>query len=211
MATVTGTIYWYASAILKALNKEIDFDSDTIKVMLTTSAYAEDLEAHDYKNDVTNEVSGAGYTAGGATLSGKTITYIPDQSATAWAANTAYRIGSIRRPTTANGHIYRCVVAGTSGSTEPSWPTARGATVTDGTVTWAEAGQGYISLDAADTVWTNSTLVVRKAVIYDDTPPGDAAKPLLGILVLDSDATTSDGDLTLQWPVEGVLCIPYNM
>jgi len=78
MATVTGTIYWYASAILKAMNKEIDFDSDDIKVMLTTSSYAEDLETHDYKNDVTNEITGTGYTAGGAALTSKTATYVPD-------------------------------------------------------------------------------------------------------------------------------------
>jgi len=43
----------------------IDFDSDTFKVMLTTSAYSEDKGVHDFRNDVTNEVSGAGYTAGG--------------------------------------------------------------------------------------------------------------------------------------------------
>ena len=45
----------------------IDFDTDTFKVMLTTSSYAEDKDAHDFRNDVTNEVSGTGYTAGGNT------------------------------------------------------------------------------------------------------------------------------------------------
>lgn len=43
----------------------IDFDTDVFRVMLTTSAYAEDKDAHDFRNDVTNEVSGAGYAAGG--------------------------------------------------------------------------------------------------------------------------------------------------
>lgn len=46
----------------------IDFDTDTFKVMLTTSAYTEDKDAHDFRNDVTNEVSGPGYTAGGNTV-----------------------------------------------------------------------------------------------------------------------------------------------
>lgn len=45
----------------------IDFDTDTFKVMLTTSAYTEDKDAHDFRNDITNEVSGTGYTAGGNT------------------------------------------------------------------------------------------------------------------------------------------------
>ncbi len=43
----------------------IDFDTDTFKVMLTTSAYAENKDTHDFRDDVTNEVAGTGYTAGG--------------------------------------------------------------------------------------------------------------------------------------------------
>lgn len=43
----------------------IDFDTDSFKVMLTTSSYAEDKDAHDFRNDVTNEITGTGYTAGG--------------------------------------------------------------------------------------------------------------------------------------------------
>ena len=53
-----------------------------------------------------------------------------------WVGSTAYPIGSRRRPTTPNGYHYRVVVGGTSGSTQPTWPTTEGATVTDGTVTW---------------------------------------------------------------------------
>lgn len=43
----------------------IDFDTDTFKVMLTTSAYVENKDTHDFRDDVTNEVAGTGYTAGG--------------------------------------------------------------------------------------------------------------------------------------------------
>ena len=46
----------------------IDFDTDTFRVMLTTSGYTEDKDAHDFRNDVTNEVTGTGYTAGGPTV-----------------------------------------------------------------------------------------------------------------------------------------------
>jgi hypothetical protein len=45
----------------------IDLDTDTIKVMLTTSSYTENKDTHDRRDDVTNEVTGDGYTAGGAT------------------------------------------------------------------------------------------------------------------------------------------------
>lgn len=44
---------------------QIDFDTDTFRVLLTTSAYTPDKDSHDFRNDVTNEVAGAGYTAGG--------------------------------------------------------------------------------------------------------------------------------------------------
>jgi hypothetical protein len=66
----------YGKMFTALWNKEIDYDSDTINVMLTTSTYTPDQDVHDYKNDVTNEVaSGGGYSTGGATLANKTVTY----------------------------------------------------------------------------------------------------------------------------------------
>lgn len=53
----------------------VDWVGDTIKVALTTSSYSFDQDTHDMFDDVTNEVSGTGYTAGGATLASKTLTY----------------------------------------------------------------------------------------------------------------------------------------
>lgn len=52
----------------------IDLDTDTIKVMLTTSSYTPNQDTHDFKDDITNEVSSSGYTAGGAALANKTVT-----------------------------------------------------------------------------------------------------------------------------------------
>jgi hypothetical protein len=46
----------------------IDFDTDTFKAMLTTSAYTENKDTHDFRDDVTNEITGTGYTAGGNTV-----------------------------------------------------------------------------------------------------------------------------------------------
>jgi len=48
---------------------QIDFDTDTIKVLLTTDAYVPNKDAHDFRNDVTNEITGTGYIAGGITVS----------------------------------------------------------------------------------------------------------------------------------------------
>jgi hypothetical protein len=71
-----ATTKTYGSVIAKAFNKEIDFDSDTIKVALLSSSYTPNQDTHDYFNDVSSfEVSGTGYTAGGATLANKSVTY----------------------------------------------------------------------------------------------------------------------------------------
>lgn len=73
MATFTGK---FAGLFFKSLlNKEVDFDSDNIKIMLCTNAYTFDQDTHQYKNQVTNEVTGTGYTAGGQTLTSVAVTY----------------------------------------------------------------------------------------------------------------------------------------
>jgi prepilin-type N-terminal cleavage/methylation domain-containing protein len=51
-----------------------------------------------------------------------------------WAASTPYTLYAVIYPT--NGYQYICTVAGTSGTTQPSWPTTIGSTVPDGSVTW---------------------------------------------------------------------------
>lgn len=52
------------------------------------------------------------------------------------ANSTAYGLGQQVVPTTLNGFVYECTVAGTSNSSAPTYPTTIGNTVTDGTVTW---------------------------------------------------------------------------
>ncbi len=56
----------YNSALDDMARNNIDFDTDTFKVMLTTSSYSEDKDADLKRSDITNEVTGTGYTAGGA-------------------------------------------------------------------------------------------------------------------------------------------------
>ena len=60
----------------------------------------------------------------------------------AWQATTSYAVGAVVRPTTQQGTglVFRCSVAGTSGSTEPGWATLANNTVVDGTVTWLAVG-----------------------------------------------------------------------
>lgn len=52
----------------------VDFLSDTIKVALATSSYTPNQDSHEFFSDITNEITGTGYTAGGATLASPTVT-----------------------------------------------------------------------------------------------------------------------------------------
>lgn len=61
----------FNSAKKKIMDGTIDLVNDTLKLMLVTSTYSPNQDTHDFKDDVTNEVSGTGYTAGGKTLTGK--------------------------------------------------------------------------------------------------------------------------------------------
>jgi hypothetical protein len=57
-----------------------------------------------------------------------------------WAASTTYAANDIRKPTNANRNGFRYKVTagggGSSGGSEPTWPTYIGATVTDNALTW---------------------------------------------------------------------------
>lgn len=75
----------FARSILdNTTNGRIDFDTDTIKIALLTSSYTPNFATHDFFDDVSAaEVSGTGYTAGGATLASAAVTL--DTSGTPFA------------------------------------------------------------------------------------------------------------------------------
>jgi len=58
------------------------------------------------------------------------------QKIPAWSAAASIASGAKRRPTTTNNRIYQAGGAGTTGGTEPTWPTTIGATVADNDITW---------------------------------------------------------------------------
>lgn len=86
----------YGPLLAKVFNKEVDYDTDTIKVALLSSAYTPNQDTHDYLDDViANEVTGTGYTAGGQALASKTVTYdstnnvtVLDAADVTWASST---------------------------------------------------------------------------------------------------------------------------
>ena len=60
----------------------------------------------------------------------------PGAAAVAWVGGQARDLGYLAVPTVANGRYYEVTTAGTTGITEPTWPTTVGTTVVDGTATW---------------------------------------------------------------------------
>lgn len=62
----------YDNAIEHMLNGDIIFGTATFNVMLVTSSYTPNQGTDNARSDVTNEVTGTGYTSGGTT-SGATV------------------------------------------------------------------------------------------------------------------------------------------
>lgn len=72
------------------------------------------------------------------------IVITPTDKLDDWEASTAYSLGQLIEPTTPNTYKYRCTTAGTSDSSEPSWPTVSiGSTVVDGTCVWTLVGKRH--------------------------------------------------------------------
>ena len=69
---------------------------NTLKVALVTSSYTVNIDSHDFFDDITNEVSGTGYTAGGATLASQsTAQDSTDDEAVFDAADTTWTTSTI--------------------------------------------------------------------------------------------------------------------
>ena len=132
----------YGNAVKAFADGDIDWSADTIKVALTTSSYTPNQDTHDFFNDVTNEVTGTGYTAGGATLGTKTNTYT--------------------------------------------------------------AGTNTVTLDAADTSWSSSTITARYAVIYKSTGTASTS-PLIAYVDFGADVVSSGGTFSITWDSAGIV------
>lgn len=117
-----------------------------------------------------------------------------DVTPPAWQASTVYTAPATVRPTTANGHVYSATNSGTSGATEPAWPTTPGGTVVNGTITWQEVSGAWPNAYRRNDVCTDTTTQESEPC----TGPGGAAgagQTKVGTyLTLDGLATDESGD-----------------
>lgn len=102
-----------ANAVYNSVKKKvidgsnINVTSDTIKVALCTSSYTPNIDTHVFFSDITNEVTGTAYVAGGATITTPTVTVDTandrayfDADDTTWASSTiTARYGIIYKAT----------------------------------------------------------------------------------------------------------------
>jgi hypothetical protein len=114
----------------------------------------------------------------------------------AWAATTAYTVGQMVKDSANNTEM--CIVAGTSGSTAPSWPTSSGPgaqVVTDGTCAWLFCGGAYGAyFGGATEAATTSTLTPK----YEEIPADQVSAPIDVVMTADAyelDATIKQTNL----------------
>lgn len=135
-AVPTPPTFEQVTATLKILGENADVDN----FLKATRSNIQDLEAvvieltakairHEFEETFIN---GLGTTAAKDFLGIDSIIIVH----AAWAASTAYALGDYVHATTFNDFRYECTAAGTSDTSEPTWPLVEGGTVTDGTVTW---------------------------------------------------------------------------
>ena len=197
----------YGPFIDHLAQKRVDLDTDVLKGILLTSSYTPNLTAHDFQNDLTNEVAnGNGYTTGGATLAGVAWTLTAANSwGTSRANSTLYAAETVVRPATGNGYLYMATTGGTSGGSIPTYPTVIGQTVTDGSVVWTCVGRAVYILDCNDPSWPGATFTARYMAVVDTTPGTAATNPLIGLLDFGSDITATGGPFNVTVPALGIL------
>lgn len=112
-----------------------DLDSDALKVALLTSSHTPDQNTHVDYADLDNEVSGTGYTSGGATLSGAALSVSSgtakfDATDTVWSSSTITARYAVIYDTTAANKLVCLIDFGSDKSSSAA----------DFTIQWSASG-----------------------------------------------------------------------
>src|SRR6185312_10852005 len=114
----------------------------------TSHTYAFKMQIYDQ--------SGAAYTTASSVHLAAERLSLTSSGLTAWVASHTYAVGDVIRPSTANGHAYRCTATGTvNDATEPTWPTGDYATVqrVGTSPTWMEDGSDSTAREGSSFEW----------------------------------------------------------
>ena len=131
----------YNSFKEQLLNGTFNLTSDTVKVALVASSYTPNIDSHTAYSDLTNEVSGTGYSAGGATLGSQTVTQdntndrgVFDGADTSWTTSTITARAAVLYDSTASKLLICYVDFGSDYTTV-------GGTLA---ITWSSSGILYL-------------------------------------------------------------------
>jgi hypothetical protein len=117
-----------------------------------------------------------------------------------WQPSHAYTVGTAMQPTVGNGFTYVCTAPGTSGTTEPTWPTSAG-TVGDGGVTWAFGTTVAMQMSRAISVVGGSTASFGTA-LYAVGPFYDAILEFSGATLADAGVKDAAIRLAANQPID---------
>jgi hypothetical protein len=89
----------YNSVLTDLVNGDLDFAVDSLKLLLVGVGYTASKDGHDRRNDVSSEISGTGYTAGGnattCTITNDTNKKILTFSSVSWPSATFTTAGGV--------------------------------------------------------------------------------------------------------------------
>lgn len=119
-------------------------EAEDNKMLMVTDSYTPNFDTHDFRNDITNEVSGTGYSAGGSaltsteiTLSSGTLTF--DAADLSWASSTiSNAMASV---------LYFNVGADTTDQLVLLQDFVTAASTTNGTFTIQHSASGILTID----------------------------------------------------------------
>lgn len=121
---------------------------------------------------------------------------------TPWQSGTVTIVGDVVQPYTdiGTGFFFRCIVAGTTGSFEPFWPTVIGNTTQDGTVTWMAVSiiAGDLQTPAPDAIIELFELQLFTAIHGSN----DVYRFHAGTNFVDNGEVVWKGNPYLRFPVE---------
>lgn len=127
-------------SLIDAVTASLKFRSITAaNIALAIRGGVGELEADTVADQAQTAYAGGFLPLDGIGPTSVTVTVDPS----AWGALADMVVGDIVKPGTGS-NFYKCTVAGTTGATEPTWPTD-GSTVVDGTVTWQDMGTMALS------------------------------------------------------------------
>lgn len=183
---------WYPEGLNRFLIGNLEWDAtDTFNVALLADTYVYDADHTAYTTSVESHLA-SGSTP--VALANKTVNVTSWENLPVWTGNAQRAVGDVVRAvgeqgSTGGEHVYRCVLAGQTGPSEPAWVTTSMRETVDGTVVWVEYGAKLVWL-TSNAVQFSGTFTARQAVIYSQNY-------LVGHIDLGENRQVVDGTLTL--------------